>query len=258
MRFNLLILLWIVILTTESCTRFYYPSNSQNVPLLKSKGEGLAGVNINMGNLKNGAEFNSAYAVTNHFAFITNLTYASASEDDGILGGWTFWGPPPENFTVSYFSYGAGVGFFAKLKNENFLLDVYSGGGLGKLSFESDQSSSVASAKVVKYFIQPSISCNYMIRNKVGISLAFSSQVSQVNYNQINNDFPDALNDNKSLSLFEPALAFTLGPLHKVPLKARFQYTRTIPINNFEPPIEKGNFSVAIFFWFKPKESRKR
>lgn len=248
----------IIVATVSGCVPFYHATMHQNVPMLKEKGQGIVGLGADIGTSKVGAELNAAYAFSNHFATTANASIAYSDEDNAIELNLFGFGGPYEYIMVTHQSIGASLGYFTRIKNDHFLFELYSGGAIGNLDFESSISGHYASTKMTKYYAQPSFSYCSFIRKKVGFALAVSARVGAVRYFDISEGIKEELQSQRPLDLFESAFTGSIGPFSKVPLKVRFQISRSIPFYGFSPPIEILNFSVGVFYWIKPLSERSK
>ncbi len=147
----------ILLVTLTGCSSIYMPS-VPNTPMLTTKGEIAAGAHIS---LKGNANFNSAYAVSNHFAVLANGAYMKneATKKD-----------------VKHKMVEFGAGYFNTFgPDNNRILEIYAGIGSGKSErlfreFDSNKiltSTDFQEAKYDKKFIQ----VNYSSKKRDNIRL---------------------------------------------------------------------------------------
>ncbi|HTG66361.1 MAG TPA: hypothetical protein VL859_08310, partial [Flavobacterium sp.] len=59
-------ILFIITILTLGCGPEYYVPNSQNIPIMKSKGQTNLGIGLNESDYTHGFEIQAAHAITNH------------------------------------------------------------------------------------------------------------------------------------------------------------------------------------------------
>ncbi len=139
-------------LALSSCSSIYMPS-VPNTPMLTTKGEIAAGAHIS---LKGNVNFNSAYAVSNHFAVLANGAYMNneATKKD-----------------IKHKMIEFGAGYFDTFgPDNNRILEIYAGVGSGKShrlfrEFDANKvllSTDLYDSKYDKQFIQ----VNYSSKKK--------------------------------------------------------------------------------------------
>ena len=137
-------ILFISILILSSCSSIYIPS-VPNTPMLTTQGEIAAGAHIS---LKGNFNFNSAYAVTNHFALLANGATMNNEKDK-------------KDIKHKMIEFGAGY-FDTFGPDKNRILEIYAGFGSGKSErvfreFDKDDlllSADLQKSKYDKKFIQ--------------------------------------------------------------------------------------------------------
>lgn len=146
------LILAFAMLALSSCSSIYMPS-VPNTPMLTTQGEIAAGAHIS---LKGNANFNSAYAISNHFAILANGAYLNneATKKD-----------------IKHKMIEFGAGYFDTFgPDNNRILEIYAGVGSGKshrLFREFDEqkillSTDLYDSKYDKQFIQ----VNYSSKKK--------------------------------------------------------------------------------------------
>lgn len=138
------LILAVTLVALSSCSSIYLPS-VPNTPMLTTKGEIAAGAHIS---LKGNANFNSAYAVSNHFALLANGAYMNNEGDK-------------KDIKHKMIEFGAGY-FNTFGPDNNRILEIYAGVGSGKSNrlfreFDSNdvlQSTDLYDSKYDKKFIQ--------------------------------------------------------------------------------------------------------
>lgn len=191
------------------CSPKYYSPNTQNVPLMREQGQ----TNLSVAGNGNQAEFQGAFALTDHIAIQANGGLFIPKDLDNGNGG-------SGNFIEG------GAGYFLPV-GTNFVFETYGLFGFG--GFENHLPSTVdqypgttgeISANVARYSLQPSF--GYF--NKY-FSVALSSRISSLNYSRINGNLTfddrnqqDYLYANRSTMLLEPAVTIR-GGLEKFKLQ---------------------------------------
>lgn len=225
-------------LALTSCSTKYYIPNSQNVPMLKEKGE----ADINVGTDGSQADFQAAYAVGNAVAVQANGMVVFPQDDDNSNGG-----------KGNYFE--GGIGFFKNL-SDHVLFDTYLIGGIGSMENHfpgtvQDHPSTTGkiSANLYRLGLQPSIS--YYTEY---FSVSGSARFVNLNYSNIegslyfdNLDQSVYLNDNRSNFLIEPALTVR-GGLENI--KLQLQYLYSFNVSNSDFPQSKDLLTVGLNFHF--------
>ena len=130
--------LFISILLLSSCSSIYIPS-VPNTPMLTTQGEIAAGAHIS---LKGNFNFNSAYAVTNHFALLANGATMNNEKDK-------------KDIKHKMIEFGAGY-FDTFGPDKNRILEIYAGFGSGKSErvFREFDKDDFQESKYDKKFIQ--------------------------------------------------------------------------------------------------------
>lgn len=221
------------------CNPNYYIPNTQNVPLLSSKGQ----TNLTVSGNGNQVEFQGAYAAGNHFGLQLNGGLMRPKDLDNGDGG------------SGKFIEG-GLGYFKALEN-NFVFETYGliGGGSVENHFPSTTSgdplnSGKISASLMRYGIQPVI--GYQSKY---FSAAASARVVNLMYSNISGDLiyggiaqANYLEDNKSNFLIEPALTLR-GGIEKV--KLQVQFVKSLNLSNSDFNQDKEMLTVGLNFNFK-------
>jgi hypothetical protein len=164
-----------------------YNTNLTTAPLLYDKGEIAGAFNVS----NTGLEAQGAYALTDHIAGASNISYGFFSGDrsfnwEGAMGLYTVRG-----------------------KKDNMHLEIFGGGGIGSGNAEGTtlftNSSFRESGRFTKLFIQP----NFGINNKA-FEFALSSRFTYVRYSELTVDnyvitpLPRAV-------MIEPLMSFRFG-----------------------------------------------
>jgi len=138
----------LLLIFLNSCSSIYIPS-VPNTPMLSTQGEIAAGAHIS---LKGNVNFNSAYAVSNHFALLLNGAYM---KNETI------------NKDIKHKMVEFGGGYFDTFgPDENRIIEIYAGIGSGK-SDRLFNATDFQEAKYDKKFIQ----VNYSSKKKDNIHL---------------------------------------------------------------------------------------
>ena len=80
----------LTMLTSQSCTHYYYGPNSANVPLLEKKGDARIAAGIAGADETTGFEMQTSYAFSNHFGGMINLYKIGGKSHRSNPG---IWGP---------------------------------------------------------------------------------------------------------------------------------------------------------------------
>ncbi len=169
----------IFILSLSSCKIMYIP-NMENVPLFKEKGEVRATIST--------TNFQAAVAVANNVGVMVN-GYANNGSGEVFSSQNDF-----QYISNRYFIEGAVGGFFPV--EENFIFEVYAGGGVGYISYNENELYSIFggsnngpfskySADIQKLFLQPNMG---FTNENIDFALSFRfvglkfSNIDTVNY----------------------------------------------------------------------------
>lgn len=234
--FKSLIGLSFLILT--SCSTNYYIPNSQNVPMLKEKGE----ADLNVGTDLNQLDFQAAYAVGEAVAVQANGMVVFPQDEDNGNGG-----------KGNYFE--GGVGFFKNL-SDHVLFDTYLIGGIGSMENHfpgtvsaNPNTTGKISANIYRIGLQPSIGYHTDYFSVSGsarfANLTYSSIQGSLYFND--QDQSIYLNDNRSNFLIEPAITIR-GGLENI--KLQLQYLHSFNVSNPDFPQSKDLLTLGLNFHF--------
>ena len=232
------ILLTSISIVIYSCSPKYYVPNTQNVPLLKAKGQ----TNLTLCGNTNQIEFQGAYGLSNHLGLMANGGFYVPKNLDNGNGGSGKLGE-------------AGFGYFTPV-NEHFIFETY--GLFAAGSFENHLPSTVSSypgtmgnisASISRISIQP----NFAYTSKY-FSIAVSARFASLNYSNIKGDLIfdnknqiDYLRNDKSAILFEPALTIR-GGIEKVKLQLQLLASNNLTDATFKQ--DKSLVSLGLNFNF--------
>ncbi len=191
------------------CSPTFYVPNTQNVPLIESKGQ----TNLSLAGNSNQYEFQGAYGITQSLAVQLNGGLMVPAElDNGNRGSGKF--------------LEAGAGYYKSL-SKNLLFEGYGLVGIG--NFLNNMPSTLTaypgttgklSANLLRVGIQPALSLHWK-----WFSLSGSFRLASLSYSNIegslwfdNADQVAFLTDNKSTLIFEPAITIKAG-LERVKLQ---------------------------------------
>jgi len=140
----------------------------------------------------NGLEVQSAYAVTEHFGLMTNLSFI---DESGVVD--------EEDFHRHQFFEG-GAGYF--LNNEESFFEVYAGYGRGKgTSYDVYElfgpQSVAATGRYERYFLQPAFGLN-----KDAMNVSFAPRFSMVDFYEFSTELLRTSIQEKPKMFFEPAI----------------------------------------------------
>lgn len=142
----------------------------------------------------NGFEAQSAYALTDHFALMTNFSYIKQSGYDA---------DHPKDFHQHRLFEG-GLGYFLN-RNDSFV-EIFAGYGRGKGSSYDEYEffgnmSSIATGSYERYFIQPAVGMN-----RKEVDFAFAPRISVVDFYSFSNELTSTAVFEKPKCFFEPAI----------------------------------------------------
>ncbi len=237
MRQLLFILLSSLSLLT-SCSRTAYVPSVQNVPMLTEKHDINGTITFN--------NIQSAYAISDHIG----LTLSA--ETDGIFKNLTDEDESKKHVVE------VGAGYFTPI-SEDLYFNIYSGAGLGKISFQENTFNEMGrfSSRKANYYIQPSIS--YQTRF---VELAFSTRVTGVDFFDMNDSeyfvnteatdpFDLRLINDPFYTFVEPA--FTLRAGHEN-IKISLQIQHSLIINGDPITSKDRRFVMGVNFNFNTKK----
>lgn len=231
LKICLLLSVVVTICLTSGCSSYYYMPNTQNVPLMKEKGEIKFSANFSAGDYLEAHEFQGAYAFSDKFAAIANSQFVN--EEGGDIEG--------RGHIVE-----AGVGHFIPL-SDKFVFEVYSGLGGGRVRNDYDDASA-SSMKIRKIFLQPQV--GLVTKN---FDLAISTRLSTLTYHDIEtlnaSSNPDIIliRDNRTSLLSETALTARFG-FKNAKLQAQYVVANNLTFN--ELPMENYIGSIGFYLDF--------
>jgi hypothetical protein len=225
-----------LVLISIGCSPKYYVPNTQNVPMIKERGQ----VSLSVAGNANQVEFQGAYGVNDAVAIQVNGGLVRPSDESNGNGGS---GKLVEG----------GVGYYKNI-GSHLLFDVYALAGFGTM--ENDFPSTLAaypnttgkiSANLSRIGVQPSISYHQKY-----FSITGSARLAHLGYNGIEGNliFEDAnqvdyLKDNNSNMLLEPALTIR-GGLEK--LKFQVQFAKSFNLSNSDFKQDDALLSIGLNF----------
>lgn len=247
---RLLLLLFIITITSTSCYHVYYAPNTANSPLFSEKGE----VKIN-GLYSGGAdsdfeggEIQVASAVTNHVGVMVNAMFAGRTEP---VEDWNGNGSHSESGKGSYVELAGGL-FTAFDPKKKCIGEIYAGIGSGTVNsnYGNSWNSKVNSTKL---FLQPAV--GYKTRY---FEASFVPKVSFLHWKVKSENISDVsetsdmtmIKQNPNLVNFEPALLIRAGSEH-VKLQGSLSFSSS---HDEVYPIETLNASVGVSINIKPKK----
>jgi hypothetical protein len=204
---NLAILLICVAFT--GCGAVYYVPNTQNVPVMKEKGQINLSFGLNSSESTDGFEFQGAYGLTDKIALQLNFDRVKSSDDSSFGSG---------NF-VEF-----GPGYYKNL-SKHFVFETYGLLGFGSLKYEENYNEpQEIKANFIRVGLQPSISFS----SKYFIA-SLSGRIANLNYNAVSGNYYDVeyLKANDSHWLIEPALTVQAGS-ENVKLQLQFQLSENL------------------------------
>lgn len=193
------------------CSPKYYIPNTQNVPVIRAKGQS----SITVAGNGNQAELQGAYGISDHLAIQANGGYVFPKNESSETGGY---GKMIEG----------GIGYFTNV-NPNMHFDVYAliGGGNMENHFpgslaQNPNTTGIIEANFMRFGVQPSFS----YYNKF-FTVTGSTRLASLNYSNVRGSLifdgvnqVNYLNDNASTFLLEPALTVR-GGFEKIKLQVQ-------------------------------------
>ncbi|MES2239887.1 MAG: hypothetical protein V4497_06450 [Bacteroidota bacterium] len=239
------ITLIIITILITGCGPSYYVPNSQNIPIMKAKGQTNLGFDFNESDYTRGFEIQAAHAITNHIALQFNGDWVKNAKD-GYLG------EAPNEFKAKGSMLEIGAGYFKGIAS-NLTFETYGLLCFGKIDYENTTTNINAfSAKFNRLGIQPSLSYS-----RKHFSSSLSSRIVHLKYKDINasqnstNFDPNYLKTNNSYWLLEPALTIQVGSEN---LKLQLQYVYSFNLTNPSFEQELDIISLGLKINLNPKK----
>lgn len=229
----------VLALTLSSCSTKFYVPNTQNVPIIDSRGQ----TNLTLAGNGNQVEFQGAYGLTDGLAMQVNGDWVIPPDLENGSGG------------SGRFVEG-GLGYFKRI-SKDFLFDTYALAGFGNMENHFPTSglpnptpAGIISANLNRFSLQPGLS----FRRKY-FSITGSARVSSLNFTSIegnltldNIDQVAYLGSNKSNFLVEPALTIR-GGVEKIKLQLQVLHSFNLSHSDFRQ--DDGLVSIGLNFNFK-------
>lgn len=229
---NIVLFLFFAILT--GCGPIYYVPNTQNVPVMKNKGQTNLSLDLNGSESTDGFELQGAYGLTDKIAIQLNADWVKSSDDASNGSG---------NFIE------LGTGYYKKISN-SFVFETYGLLGYGSLKYQENYDYfQEIKASFFRFGLQPSISfCSkYFIAS-------LSGRFANINYNSVSGNYyeVDYLKTNNSYWLIEPALTLQAG-FENIKLQIQFQLSDNLTNSDFSQ--DYSLFSVGLKVNLNPKKN---
>ncbi|MBP6759581.1 MAG: hypothetical protein KA133_10045, partial [Flavobacterium sp.] len=205
------------------CGPVYYVPNTQNVPVIKKKGQTNLTLGINSSESTNGYEFQGAYGLTDKIALQFNIDRIKSSDD-------------VSNGSGNFIEFGPG---YYKNLSKHFVFETYGLLGLGGFKYEEyNNTPQKINANFFRVAVQPSISFS----SKYFIA-SLSGRVANLNYNSVSGNYYDIdyLKAHNSYWLVEPALTLQGGP-ENVKIFLQFQISE-----NLTNPLFQQDYTLVTF-----------
>lgn len=176
----------LALLAAGACAPVYVP-NVRNSPMFtKAKEFQISG------QIGNGIEGQSAFAVTDHFGLMANYLYINAADAE------------QEDNYIKHRFFEGGVGYFSN-KDDSFF-ELFAGYGRGKgTTFESydifGPQELAATGRYHRYFLQPGIGVN-----KEAMQFSFTPRISMVDFYEFSTELESSPIEEDPKFLFEPAI----------------------------------------------------
>ena len=210
---NLILLL--ICATLTGCGAVYYVPNTQNVPVMKEKGQTNLSLGLNSSESVDGFEFQGAYGLTDKIALQLNTDWVNSSDGESNGAGHII---------------ELGAGYYKNF-SKSFVFETYGLMGFGGMKYEDNYNTpQEIKANFIRIGVQPSIS----FTSKYFIA-SFSGRLANLHYNNISGNLiegVDYLNANSSSWLAEPALTLQAG-FENVKLQLQFQYSYNLTNPDF-------------------------
>lgn len=221
----------LILATLIGCSPVYYVPNTQNVPVIKEKGQTNFSIGLNTSESTDGFELQGAYGLTDKFALQLNSDWVKSNEDSSEGSG--------------YFVE-IGPGYYKKLSN-HLVFETYGLLGFGGLQYEENSSNfQKINANFFRIGVQPSISFS----SKYFIA-SLSGRLANLNYNSVSGNYIDVdyLKANNSYWLIEPALTLQ-GGFEEVKLFLQLQLSENLTDHYF--PQDYSVVSLGLKFNINP------
>ena len=210
---NLILLL--ICATLNGCGAVYYVPNTQNVPVMKEKGQTNLSIGLNSSESVDGFEFQGAYGLTDKIALQLNGDWVSSSDGESSGAGHII---------------ELGAGYYKNL-SKNFVFETYGLIGFGGMKYDDNYNTpQEVKANFIGIGLQPSVS----FTSKYFIA-SLSGRLANLKYNNISGNLindVDYLKANNSFWLAEPALTLQAG-FEDVKLQLQFQYSYNLTNPDF-------------------------
>lgn len=227
-----------LLLFLAACAPKYYSPNAQNVPLLRSAGEGSVGASVNPE--ANRADARGAFAVGRNVGLMANASMYFPRDDDSGNGG-----------RGGLFEVGAG--YFRPMARD-FVFETYGLLAYGGVEnhFETANPGGTLNANLVRVAVQPAIGYRHR-----WVEAAVSSRIAMLNYFNVSGDLmrggeseEEYLRENRQQFLLEPAVTVRVGP---EVLKAEVQLGRSLNLGDGDFPQDAGWGSLGLVYYFAPR-----
>lgn len=236
MKNNLNVFLAALSLMLGACSPNYYLPTTQNVPLIKARGES----NIVVAGNANQVELQGAYGISDQLALQLNGGLIIPKNEDNGNGG--------EGKMIEL-----GLGYFSNI-SDNFLFDVYALAGLGTLENhfpttlpDNPGTTGKITAGLSRFGIQPGLSYHTPY-----FSVSASARLASLNYANVEGnlifdgeDQVAYLEDNRSSFLIEPALTLRAG-LERI--KLQIQLMKSFNASNSDFKQDDTLLSIGLNF----------
>lgn len=201
------IILLLICTTLTGCGAIYYAPNTQNVPVMKEKGQTNLSFDLNSSESVDGFEFQGAYGLTDKIALQLNGDWVDSSESDSNGSGHLI---------------ELGAGYYKNI-SKYFVFETYGLMGFGSLKYEENSTQEIKT-NFIRVGVQPSISFS----SKYFIA-SLSGRLTNLKYNNVSSNY---LKANNSFWLAEPALTLQAG-FENVKLQLQYQYSYNLTNPDF-------------------------
>ncbi|MEO6690801.1 MAG: hypothetical protein ABIO44_00535 [Saprospiraceae bacterium] len=235
---NIFFVLLLICFVGWSCNPRYYVPNTQNVPLIDSKGQ----ISLSLAGNGNQVEIQGAYGLSSNCAAQVNMAFYIPKDLDNGDGG-------------SGKLFELGLGYYRPVGN-SFLFETYALFGIGTMEnhfpsthMSNPNTSATLSSNLFRSSLQPVLGFK-----KKYYSVAVSSRFSSLNYANYkgsliydNEDQEKYLKAHRFNFLVEPALTIRLGAKN---LKFQIQVMKSLNLSDNKFKQDDGLISFGVNYKF--------
>ncbi|WP_234570589.1 hypothetical protein [Rhodohalobacter sp. 614A] len=239
MRYRIQLLFLLIGSVLIGCNPKYYVPNTQNVPVITSKGQ----TDLTAAGNANQLEFLGAYGLTKNIAIQVNATRFSPGTEDNGDGG-------TGNFVE------AGIGYYTNI-SPSFVFSTYGLAGVGSIENqfprtvdENPATTGNISANATRFGVQPVLTYHSKY-----VSVSGSTRLMNLNYSNVEGnlifdgeDQVNYLTENRSNILLEPGITVR-GGLERI--KLQLQLLQSINLSNSDFKQDNTLLTIGVNFRFE-------